>query len=162
MSFLSWIETEFKSVEAFFASLVGSGSTIAAVVATDVQIVGAGLKGALADFTALTGVDTTAIENDISAIFTAAESVTDTVEKNIAQPIVTQIGADFAALVAVLPADLPAVVADVISAVKTLLPIIEAGVGIIATSADLKAAMSANTMDPDRARLILQAHAAKA
>jgi hypothetical protein len=134
-----------------------AGATISASVVTDLHLIGGGLDSALVTFEGLTGLSpntVASIRAHIAAIVTAATSVATTVETNIAKPVVTQIGADFAALQSVLTGvALPTVVIDVFRAVTTLLPYIEAGVGILtaATVGDAQA----TGLTADEARLVL-------
>jgi len=158
MSFFSTILTD---IEGIWARIFGtSGATLSAAVVEDIQLIGSGLSGALSGFETITGIapaTVTKIEGYVAAIEKAASSVATTVATNIAQPIATQIATDFAALEAALSGTLlPVVIQDVLSAVKVLLPYVEAGVGIL-TAASVKAAEETG-MTVGEARLILKAH----
>lgn len=162
---MSNIFTEFFSfVEAEWAKIFGAAESgkLAATIVTDINLIGSGLYGALAEFQAISGVDSavvTKISADVVAIQTAATTVVTDIEANIAKPIVTQITADWASLVSVLPANLPATLAAIIKAVATILPYAEAAVGILtagtAASSATVAAAQASGLSPDEARLIL-------
>jgi hypothetical protein len=136
--------TILADLEAEWAKLFGtSGATISEAVVTDIKLVGSGLTGAMAEFEAVTGLDAalvTTIEGYITSIQTAASSIATTVATNIAKPIVTQIAADFEAMKTELETvTLPEAVSKILAAVETVLPFIEAGVGIL-TAATVGAA----------------------
>jgi hypothetical protein len=136
--------TILADIEAEWSKLFGSaGASISVAVEADIKIIGSGLTGALAAFEAVTGLNPSLVANVqsiIASIETAALSITSAIATNIAKPIVVQIGSDFAALEAALvPVSLPAALTNILKAVTTLLPYIEAGVGIL-TAATVGAA----------------------
>lgn len=157
---MSFFSTLLADVEGIWANIFGkSGATISAAVVEDIQLIGSGLSGALSGFETITGISPAAvakIEGYVTAIEAGAASVATTVAANVAKPIATQIATDFSALETALGGiTLPAVIQSVLSAVKTLLPYVEAGVGIL-TAASVKAAEETG-MTVDEARLILAA-----
>jgi len=156
---MSIFSTILADLEAEWAKIFGtSGATISATVVTDLQLIGSGLSSALSTFSALTGINSgtlATIEKDVSAISTAALSVATTVETNIAKPIAQQIATDFASLQANLASvTLPSILDDIVKAVATLLPYVEAGVGIL--TASTVGAAEATGLTADEARLILK------
>jgi hypothetical protein len=151
--------TILADLEKEWAKIFGtSGATISATVVTDLQLIGSGLQSALTTFGTLTGINSGTleeIEKDVSSISAAALSVATTVETNIAKPIAQQIATDFAALQgAIGNIALPSILEDILKAVATLLPYVEAGVGIL-TAATVGAA-EATGLTADEARLILK------
>jgi hypothetical protein len=151
--------TILADLEKEWAKIFGtSGATISATVVTDLQLIGSGLQSALTTFGTLTGINSgtlAEIEKDISSISAVALSVATTVETNIAKPIAQQIATDFAALQgAIGNIALPSILEDILKAVATLLPYVEAGVGIL-TAATVGAA-EATGLTADEARLILK------
>lgn len=131
-------------LEAAWAKIFGtSGATLTAAVVADIKVIGSGLTGALTAFEAVTGLDgalVAKVQSIVASIETAALSVTTAIETNIAKPIVVQIQSDFAALQSALaPISLPTAIDNILKAVETLLPYVEAGVGIL-TAATVGAA----------------------
>jgi hypothetical protein len=127
------------NVEAEWTKLFGAaGPHLSAAIVSDIQIIGSGLSGALAAFEAVSGLSpaqVTNIQAAISGIESAAVTVNGTLTTNAALPIVNQIANDFSALQSLLSAfTLPPAVKNIMNAVVTLLPYIEAGVGILTMS----------------------------
>jgi hypothetical protein len=164
MSFISSLAADIEGIPddiaALWNDLFGNASaaTISADVETDIKLISSGLTGALADITAIAGVDTTTITNAINDIASKATSFIGTIATDVAQPLVTEISGDWTAIktaVGTLPAG--SVVADIFNAVDTLMPYVLSAVGILtgdvgtAAVADFKAA----GLDVSEARLIL-------
>jgi hypothetical protein len=164
MSFITSLAADIEGIPADIAALWNklfgnaSAATISADVETDIKLISSGLSGALGDITAIAGVDTTTVTNDIADIASKAESFLGTIATDVAQPLITEISGDWTAIktaVGTLPAG--SVVADIFSAVDTLMPFILSAVGILTGDvgttavADYKAA----GMGVDEARLIL-------
>lgn len=161
MSVFSSIET---FIETEWAKIFGTTeATLGAAIINDVNLIGSGLSGGIAAFTALTGVDTASVTSLISQIEAEAAKIGADIEAEAAKPIVTQIGDYFGQLIALIP-NVTGVAADLIKAVQTLLPYVEAAVGILtagtAQGAATVAAAQAAGLSEDEARLILAgAHA---
>jgi hypothetical protein len=156
----------FAFVEAEWAKIFGTaGANISQVVLTDIQLVGSGISGVLTAIESVTGIDqalVAKVQGYVASISNAASSIVTTVETNIAKPVALQIATDFTALQADLAGfTLPVAVTSVLNAVATLLPYIEAGVGILtagtASSSATVAASQATGLSADEARLILKA-----
>jgi hypothetical protein len=167
---MSFFSTLWADIEATWAKIFGSGTgQLGATVVSDIKIVGSALTGALASFESLTGLDSAAvatIQSSVAAIEAGALQVVVGIESNVAQPIVTQIVNDFNAFKGALPATLPTALANIMKAITTILPYIEAGVGLLtAGNASASATVSASEatgMSADEARLILGGAAAVA
>jgi len=156
MSFITSLETDIEGIPADIAalwnSLFGNASAanISADVETDIKLISSGLTGALADITAIAGVDTTSISNAISDIAAKAASFVGTIATDVAQPLVTEISGDWT----LAPGS---VVADIFNAVDTLLPYVLSAVGILtgAVGTAAVAGFQASGLDVNEARLIL-------
>lgn len=151
-----WIGAELHAV--WTAISHANATTITTAVAQDAQLVGAGLKDALAAFTAITGTDTTAAQKLVSEIIAGVETVTAGVQTNLAKPALEQVAADWATLqttIAPILSSLPAAVVSVLNAVTTILPYITAAAGLVSTK--VAAASEASGLTPAEARVILAA-----
>lgn len=158
---LSGVEGGFSSVEHKLVSIFSqSGASISADAVADIKLIGSGLTGALSEFESITGLDANtvaAITTDISKIEAAALGIATTVETNIALPVVQQIGLDFAALQSALSGfNVPPAVTNILKAVATLLPYVEAAVGILTNVTVSAAAGSGLTENEARATLAAQ------
>lgn len=154
------IFSEFAAfIEREWADIFGSdtAATLSAEVVTDIKLIGSGLSGALSAFSAITGLGAdavTKIEGYISSIESVASSVATTIETTAGKPIVTQIQDDFAELTALLaPVALPIALMNILKAVETLLPYVEAAVGILTAAAVSASQSSGYTADEARAVL---------
>ena len=151
---LAFVEAEWKKI------FGGVNITISQTVVTDINLIASGLNGALAAFEAVTGLDAAAvaaIQKDIVSIVAAASTLATTVETNVAKPVAQQIAADFASLESVLSGvTLPPALKSILNAAATLLPYVEAAVGILTSSTVAKA--EATGLTADEARLILKAN----
>jgi hypothetical protein len=164
MSFITSLETDIEGIPADIAalwnSLFGNASAanISADVETDIKLISSGLTGALADITAIAGVDTTSISNAISDIAAKAASFVGTIATDVAQPLVTEISGDWTAIKTAVGTLAPgSVVADIFNAVDTLLPYVLSAVGILtgAVGTAAVAGFQASGLDVNEARLIL-------
>jgi len=154
----NFIETLFDDVKALWAKVFGAeGATLAAAVINDAQLIGNGLNSALTTFQSITGLGSatiTSIQAHINAIVKDATAVATAVETSVAKGPVADIQNTWTSLLSILDGvTLPEVLEDVIKAVNTLLPYIEAGVGIL-TASVVKTA-EATGLSADEARLIL-------
>ena len=162
---MGFFSTLWSEIDALWLKIFGgaSGATVAATVVSDIKIVGSALTGALADFENITGLDAALVakvQSTVASIEAGALQVVVGIETNIAAPIVTQIANDYSVLQSALSGiSLPTALANILKAVTTLLPYIEAGVGIL-TAANSKAsstvaASEATGLSAAEARLIL-------
>ena len=137
------------------ATLTGKPNQIAAQVLSDVNLVASGLANALPGLQASNVVPAAVMAKAqalVGKIQASAASMSATISKNAAQPIVTQIEQDvnaFAALLAGLP--LPPPYAQIVQAAVVLLPVIEIGVGLAVPAG------ASHAMTPAEARLVLKA-----
>jgi hypothetical protein len=164
---MGFFSTLWADIEATWAKIFGSapGATVAATVVSDIKIVGSALTGALAAFENITGLDSQTLANvqaSIAAIEAGALSVVVGIETNIAQPIVTQIANDYKALQGAISGSgitMPGALVNIFKAVTTILPYIEAGVGILtaanSSASATVAASEATGLSAQEARLIL-------
>jgi hypothetical protein len=160
-------------IEEGWKKLFGSaGATVTAAVEADIKVIGSALTGALSDFENITGLDAAlvaTIQSTVASIEAAALQVVTGIATNLAEPLVTQIVNDFQVFegaIAGAAVTVPTALENIIKAVTTLLPYIEAGVGIL-TAANSKAsatvaASEATGLTADEARSILGGVAAKA
>jgi len=135
---MSFFSTLWADIVAAWTKMFGtSGANVTAAVAADIELIGKGLTGALTLFENLAGVSPatiTTIQGYIGSIEAGALQVTTAIETNIAKPVVAQISADFSALesaVGPLMVGAPAALVNIMKAVTTLIPYIEAGVGLL-------------------------------
>lgn len=161
---MGFFQTVWADIEAGWAKIFGSGgATVTAAVEADIKVIGSALTGALAEFEAITGLDATAvasIQSAVANIEAGALSVVTGIATNLAEPIVTQVINDFGVFKAALAgATIPAALSNILKAVETLLPYIEAGVGILtaatAGASATVAASEATGLSADEARSIL-------
>ena len=137
------------------ATLSGNPNQIAAQVLNDANLIASGLANALPGLQASKVVPAPVMAQAqalVGKIQASAASMSATISKNSAQPIVTQIEQDvnsFAALLAGLP--LPPPYAQVVQAAVVLLPVIEIGVGLAVPAG------ASHAMTPAEARLVLKA-----
>ena len=137
------------------ATLSGNPNEIAAQVLNDANLIASGLANALPGLQASNVVPAGVMAQAqalVGKIQASAASMSATISKNSAQPIVTQIEQDvnsFAALLAGLP--LPPPFAQVVEAAVVLLPVIEIGVGLAVPAG------ASHAMTPAEARLVLKA-----
>ena len=137
------------------ATLSGNPNQIAAQVLNDANLIASGLANALPGLQASKVVPAGVMAQAqalVGKIQASAASMSATISKNSAQPIVTQIEQDvnaFAALLAGLP--LPPPYAQVVQAAVVLLPVIEIGVGLAVPAG------ASHAMTPAEARLVLKA-----
>lgn len=163
---MGFFQTLWADIEATWAKIFGaSGTNVAATIVSDIKIIGSALTGALADFENITGLDANllaTVQSKIAAIEAAALSVVVGMENNAAQPIVNGLISDFQVIEgAVTWAGLamPVFLTNIFKAVTTLLPYIEAGVGLlVASNAQASATVKASEatgLSAQEARLIL-------
>jgi hypothetical protein len=155
----------FDFIKTKWEELFGTaGATLSADVTTDIHLIGSGANAILAALETIPGVSAqefAKLQGYITQITTSAETITAEIETDVAKPVVTQIVDAFTAFEAQLAAyTLPAVVSSVVNAIKTLLPYIEAGAGVLlagsAASSATVAASQATGLSPDEARLVLK------
>jgi hypothetical protein len=149
---MGFFQTVWADIEAGWAKLFGnSGPTVVAAIEADIKVVGSALTGVAATLESLAGLSSTtvaSIQSTIAAIEAGAIQVVTGIETNIAQPIVTQVVNDFQVLETALAGiSLPTALANILKAVTTLLPYIEAGVGILTAGN----AMAAKTVQASEA-----------
>jgi hypothetical protein len=125
---------------------------VVTTAATDVSTIATGLAGAFAGISGVPAAVTTALtdlSNEASALETAS---TQAQQQTDVQQVETDVNAIVKAASAI--PGLPANVTVALTAAQVLLPVIEAAVNMVVTSA-----APANAMTPDVARLILKADA---
>jgi hypothetical protein len=129
---------------------------IAAQITADVDLVAQSLDAQLPALQAALGVNAAAVgavATEVEQIVAAAAAFAVATSQATGAPIVTQIASDFSALETALAGfTLPATLQKIITAVSVLLPIIEVGVGLLATPS-----AAANTMTAAQARAVLLA-----
>jgi hypothetical protein len=132
--FFTGVETDFKKL---FSG--APGATMEAVVLSDLKLVATGLSNSLAGFASVSGLDpaaTAKVQALIGKIATDSNSIVSTMQASAAQPIVAQIGAGVSELTSIFSMAgivVPPPFSLVLQAVTTLLPFIEAGVGLLTT-----------------------------
>lgn len=137
-----------------------SVSGIASQVIQDVSLIATGLSGALPGLLSsgvVTGTVGTNIANIISKITSVASTVTSSLTTVQAQPQIQQLETLVNSLVTTAAGlSLPTPFGPALAAASVLLPVVEAGVGLLVSTATTTAAAA---MTPESARLILQAAA---
>ena len=131
-------------------------ATVSAQVVSDAKLLGNGLTALIGAFGSLNVIPAnvvTTIDSDLSQALTAASSVSSAMTQAVAGTVINQVAAGFSAALTVISSyQLPSSMQTIIAAIQTLLPLVEAAVGLLTAPK-----LASTGMTPTQARAILGA-----
>jgi hypothetical protein len=144
-----------------------SASQVTQEVVSDIGLVATGLNGALPALAQVAGISASTVATVgqyVGKVQTLASGVSTALSTSSALSTVQQIGSVIGQIATVAGPLLPPPWGTAVAAAEVLLPVIEAGVGMIVNATNSTAApgAAAPVMSPDAARLILRGFAAQA